>query len=85
MPQVSLREKDSLEFALKKLKRLCEKANIWAAVRNKQHYDKPTWVRKRNKLAAVKRQKKRDAMERISTTRKSRPAYYLKLEDTTNE
>lgn len=79
MPQISLREKDSLEFALKKLKRLCEKANIWATVRKKESYEKPTTARKRAKLAAVKRQQKKTSQERVQAHYKKRPAYYSEL------
>jgi small subunit ribosomal protein S21 len=79
MPQISLREKDSLEFALKKLKRLCEKANIWATVRKKESYEKPTTARKRAKMAAVKRQNKKTAQDHMHMHYKKRPAYYSEL------
>lgn len=85
MPQISLRSKDSLEFALKKLKRLCDKANIWTAVRKKESFEKPTTKRKRAKQAAIKRQNKKTSQENAQLHYKNRPAYYSELRTITEQ
>ena len=79
MLQINLREHDSVDIALKKLKRLCEKANVWTALRKKEHYEKPTTQRKRAKQAAIKRQKKKDSMSRVARRQRSLPRYYSEM------
>ncbi|MFA5625953.1 MAG: 30S ribosomal protein S21 [Thiohalomonadaceae bacterium] len=59
MPSVRVKENEPFDFALRRFKRSCEKAGILAEVRERQHYEKPTTIRKRSKAAAVKRQQKK--------------------------
>ena len=59
MPEVRVRENEPFDVALRRFKRSCEKAGIMAEVRRREHYEKPTTVRKRNKAAAVKRHLKK--------------------------
>ena len=59
MPSVKLRENESFEIAVRRFKRACEKAGVLAEVRRREFYEKPTWVRKRKKAAAVKRSLKK--------------------------
>ncbi|PKM44904.1 MAG: 30S ribosomal protein S21 [Gammaproteobacteria bacterium HGW-Gammaproteobacteria-1] len=59
MPSVRVKENEPFDFALRRFKRSCEKAGILAEVRERQHYEKPTSIRKRQKAAAVKRQQKK--------------------------
>lgn len=59
MPEVRVRENEPFDIALRRFKRSCEKAGIMAEVRRREHYEKPTTVRKRNKAAAVKRHLKK--------------------------
>jgi small subunit ribosomal protein S21 len=59
MPSVRVKENEPFDFALRRFKRSCEKAGILAEVRERQHYEKPTSIRKREKAAAVKRQQKK--------------------------
>jgi small subunit ribosomal protein S21 len=44
---------------LRRFKRSCEKAGVLTETRRRQHYEKPTAVRKRKSAAAVKRNFKR--------------------------
>ena len=55
MPAVKLKDNEPFDIALRRFKRSCEKAGILAEVRQREHYEKPTSVRKRKKAAAVKR------------------------------
>ena len=59
MPSVRVRENEPFEVALRRFKRTCEKAGVLSEVRRREHYEKPTEVRKRKAAAAVKRQLKK--------------------------
>ena len=59
MAEVRIQEGESLENALRRFKRACEKAGVLAELRRREFYEKPTQERKRKKAAAVKRHMKR--------------------------
>ncbi|MDZ7811020.1 MAG: 30S ribosomal protein S21 [Arhodomonas sp.] len=59
MPHVKVRENEPFEVALRRFKRSCEKAGVLSEIRRREHYEKPTQVRKRKQAAAVKRHMKR--------------------------
>ena len=59
MPTVKVRDNEPFDVALRRFKRSCEKAGILAEVRRREHYEKPTSVRKRKAAAAVKRHLKK--------------------------
>jgi small subunit ribosomal protein S21 len=69
MPNVKVRENEHFEVALRRFKRSCEKAGILSEIRRREHYEKPTQVRKRKQAAAVKRHIKRLAREQQRSTR----------------
>jgi small subunit ribosomal protein S21 len=64
MPLIKVREDESLENALKRFKRKCEKSGILTEIKKRQHYEKPCVKRKRKTLAARKKLLKRLAQER---------------------
>ncbi len=66
MPLIKVREDESLENALKRFKRKCEKSGILTEIKKRQHYEKPSVKRKRKALAARKKLLKRLAQERRS-------------------
>lgn len=55
MPSVKVKENEDIELALRRFKRVCEKAGILSEVRRRVAYEKPTEIRKRKAAAAVKR------------------------------
>lgn len=69
MPQVRVKENEPFDVALRRFKRSCEKAGILAEVRRREHYEKPTQVRKRKLAAAVKRHAKKVAREQARRKR----------------
>jgi small subunit ribosomal protein S21 len=69
MPSVKVKENEPFDVALRRFKRSCEKAGILAEVRRREHYEKPTSVRKRKKAAAVKRHAKKVSRESIRRRR----------------
>ena len=64
MPSVKLKENEPFDVALRRFKRSCEKAGVLSEVRRREHYEKPTAVRKRQQAAAVKRHAKKVQRER---------------------
>jgi small subunit ribosomal protein S21 len=68
MPSVKVKENEPFDVALRRFKRSCEKAGVMSEVRRREHYEKPTTVRKRAAAAAVKRHLKklsRDNRKRV--------------------
>ena len=63
MPSVKLKENEPFDMALRRFKRSCEKAGVLSEVRRREHYEKPTSVRKRKAAAAVKRHMKKVSRE----------------------
>ena len=64
MPLIKVREDESLENALRRFKRKCEKSGILTEIKKRQHYEKPSVKRKRKTIAARKKLLKRLAQER---------------------
>ena len=64
MPLIKVREDESLENALKRFKRKCEKSGILTEIKKRQHYEKPSVKKKRKAIAARKKLLKRLAQER---------------------
>ena len=64
MPLVRVREDESLENALRRFKRKCEKSGVLSEVKKRQHFLKPSQRRKIKALAARKKALKRLAQER---------------------
>jgi len=63
MPSIRIKENEPFDIALRRFKRSCEKAGVLAEVRKREHYEKPTTVRKRAAAAAVKRHAKKVSRE----------------------
>ncbi|MGE4232356.1 MAG: 30S ribosomal protein S21 [Bacteriovoracia bacterium] len=55
MPGVRINEGESFENALKRFKKMCEKAAILSEVRKRESYEKPSAKKKKKALAAKKR------------------------------
>ncbi len=66
MPSIRVKENENFDVALRRFKRTCEKAGLLAEVRRREFYEKPTQVRKRKSIAAVKRQQKLSGKSNIS-------------------
>ncbi len=64
MPVIKVRDDESLENALRRFKRKCEKSGILTEIKKRQHYEKPSVKKKRKALAARKKLLKRLAQDR---------------------
>lgn len=69
MPSVKVKDNEPFDIALRRFKRSCEKAGVLAEVRRREHYEKPTSIRKRKAAAAVKRHLKKLQREQRQRTR----------------
>ncbi|MHB1951560.1 MAG: 30S ribosomal protein S21 [Acidiferrobacteraceae bacterium] len=69
MPSVRVKEHEPFEVALRRFRRSCEKAGVFAEVRRREYYEKPTTVRKRKAAAARKRELKKVARQQMRTAR----------------
>ena len=55
MSEIKVRKGESLESALRRFKRSCQKAGVLSEVRKREHYEKPRVRRKLKSEAARKR------------------------------
>lgn len=63
MPGIIVKEGESLDFAIRKLKRAVEKAGLPKELRRREFYESPSKVKKRNIAAAKKRMIKKTIRE----------------------
>ena len=69
MPAIKVRENEPFDIALRRFRRLCDRAGVITDVRKKEFFEKPTWVNKRKTAAAVKRTHKEMSKNRIHRKR----------------
>ena len=55
MPEVRVKENESLDSALRRFKRQCQRDSVIAEVRKREAYEKPSVKRKKKAEAARKR------------------------------
>jgi small subunit ribosomal protein S21 len=55
MAEVKVKENESLDSALRRFKRQCQKSGVLNEVRKREHYEKPSVKRKKKSEAARKR------------------------------
>ncbi len=58
MAEVSVKENDSLDSALRRFKRQCARSGVLTELRKREHYEKPSVKRKKKSEAARKRKYK---------------------------
>jgi small subunit ribosomal protein S21 len=54
MTGIRVRDNESIESAIRRFKKLCEKAGILAELRKREHYEKPSVKRKRKEAKRKK-------------------------------
>lgn len=55
MSEVKIGKNESLDAALRRFKRICQKSGILSEARRREHYEKPSVRRKKKSEAARKR------------------------------
>ncbi len=58
MSEIKVGKNESLDSALRRFKRTCQKAGVLSEVRKHEHYEKPSVKRKKKSEAARKRRYK---------------------------
>ena len=69
MPEIKVKDNEPFDIALRRFRRSCEKAGVIIDIRKKEFYEKPTWIKKRKKAAAVKRLHKEISKNRLHRRR----------------
>ncbi|MDO4923803.1 MAG: 30S ribosomal protein S21 [Peptococcaceae bacterium] len=57
--EIKVRKDESLDSALRRFKRSCQKSGVLAECRKREHYEKPSVKRKKKSEAARKNNRKR--------------------------
>ena len=55
MAEIRIKDNESLDSALRRFKRSCQKAGVLSEIRKREHYEKPSVRRKKKSEAARKR------------------------------
>lgn len=55
VPEVRIRKNESLDNALRRFKRQCQRSGVLSEIRKREHYEKPSVRRKKKSEAARKR------------------------------
>lgn len=63
MALVKIRDNESIDDALRRFKRMCERDGIMQEIRRREHYESPS-VRRKKKQAELKRKLNRKLMKR---------------------
>jgi small subunit ribosomal protein S21 len=63
MPSVKIREGETFEKAFRRFTKSCEKAGLMADIKKHQHFEKPSEKKKRSLMAAIRKQRKMNALE----------------------
>lgn len=64
MPSITVKENESLDFAIRRLKRVVEKAGLPKELRKREFYEPPSKIKKRCVSAAKKRMLKKIIREK---------------------
>ena len=59
MPEIRVGDNESIESALKRFKRSCARAGTLAEYRKREHYEKPSVIRKKKNDAARRKNRKK--------------------------
>ena len=57
--EIKVRKDESLDSALRRFKRSCQKSGVLAECRKREHYEKPSVKRKKKSEAAIKNNRRR--------------------------
>lgn len=63
MTEVILRDGDSLDRALRRFKRMVQRAGVFSELRRKKYYEKPSEEKKRKSAAAERRRRRQRARQ----------------------
>lgn len=59
MSEIKVGKDETLESAIRRFKRQCQRAGVLKEARRREHYEKPSVKRKKKSLAAQRRKRRR--------------------------
>ena len=65
MPHVKIRDNESIDEALRRFKRECEKDGLMAELKKRDHFETPTVRRKRKQAEAIKKKRRKESRGRV--------------------
>jgi small subunit ribosomal protein S21 len=69
--EVKVREDESIDEALRRFKRECERAGLMTEIRKREYYESPS-VRRKRKMAEAKRKQRRRELKFLSRLKRKR-------------
>ena len=71
MTEVKVREHESIDEALRRFKRECERAGLMTEIKKREYYESPS-VRRKRKIAEAKRKQRRRELKFLSRLKRKR-------------
>ncbi len=71
MTEVKVREDESIDAALRRFKRECERAGLMTEIKKREYYESPS-VRRKRKATEAKRKQKRRQLKLLSRFKRKR-------------
>ena len=71
MTEVKIRENESIDAALRRFKRECERAGLMTEIKKREYYESPS-VRRKRKAAEAKRKQRRRQLKLLSRFNRKR-------------
>jgi small subunit ribosomal protein S21 len=69
--EVKVRENESIDAALRRFKRECERAGLMTEIKKREYYESPS-VRRKRKAAEAKRKQRRRQLKLLSRFKRKR-------------
>ena len=71
MTEVKVREHESIDEALRRFKRECERAGLMTEIKKREYYESPS-VRRKRKIAEAKRKQRRKELKFLNRLKRKR-------------
>ncbi|MFQ5866946.1 MAG: 30S ribosomal protein S21 [bacterium] len=71
MTEVKIREDESIDAALRRFKRECERAGLMTEIKKREYYESPS-VRRKRKIAEAKRKQRRRQLKLLDRLKRKR-------------
>ncbi|MDH5174049.1 MAG: 30S ribosomal protein S21 [Elusimicrobiota bacterium] len=71
MTEVKVREDESIDAALRRFKRECERAGLMTEIKRREYYESPS-VRRKRKAAEAKRKQRRRQLKLLNRFKRKR-------------
>ena len=71
MTEVKVREHESIDEALRRFKRECERAGLMTEIKKREYYESPS-VRRKRKIAEAKRKQRRRELKFLNRLKRKR-------------